>query len=316
MRDRRDRPAPAGQRDRRRRRRKAREPRRSVRGPDGEGARPRVGSVQRAGELLPAPRHRQARGSEPHPPQAGRPDAGRAAHRAAARHDRLSDSHWLRLGAPRPGGDDRADPPRALRRSAATRTSSPARRSRSPGASPRSQTSTTRSRAAACTETRCPPARPWTSCAPRPARSSIPSCSRPSCTRLVRARGTEAKGPAFPAFGGFAARNPPRERPPWRTRNGRTSERDSPGVLPPRRYAMNGIRILIALAAVALAAVVAAAPASPQSLGIGSPLLGDDGLGVESAGPRRWRLRRLGSGGSGGGRRRWRQRRDRQRHER
>jgi hypothetical protein len=55
---------------------------------------------------------------------------------------------------------------------------------------------------------------------------------------------------------------------------------------------MNGIRILIALAAVALAAVVAAAPASPQSLGIGSPLLGDDGVGVN--------LPNIGGGNSGG----------------
>ena len=55
---------------------------------------------------------------------------------------------------------------------------------------------------------------------------------------------------------------------------------------------MNGIRILIALAAVALAAVVAAAPASPQSLGIGSPLLGDQDLGVN--------LPNLGGGSSGG----------------
>ena len=55
---------------------------------------------------------------------------------------------------------------------------------------------------------------------------------------------------------------------------------------------MNGIRILIALAAVALAAVVAAAPASPQSLGVGSPLLGDQDLGVN--------LPNLGGGSSGG----------------
>jgi hypothetical protein len=56
---------------------------------------------------------------------------------------------------------------------------------------------------------------------------------------------------------------------------------------------MDGIRILIALAAVALAAVVAAAPASPQSLSIGSPLLGDNGAGVN--------LPDLDGGGSGGG---------------
>jgi hypothetical protein len=55
---------------------------------------------------------------------------------------------------------------------------------------------------------------------------------------------------------------------------------------------MNGIRILIALAAVALAAFVAAAPASSQALGAGSPLLGDNALGVT--------LPDLG-GGSGGG---------------
>ena len=56
---------------------------------------------------------------------------------------------------------------------------------------------------------------------------------------------------------------------------------------------MDGIRILIALAAVALAAVVAAAPASPQSLSIGSPLLGDNGADVN--------LPDLDGGGSGGG---------------
>lgn len=57
---------------------------------------------------------------------------------------------------------------------------------------------------------------------------------------------------------------------------------------------MNGIRILIALAAVTLAAVVTAAPASPQALGVGSPLLGDNGIGVN--------LPDLGGGSDGGDR--------------
>jgi hypothetical protein len=56
---------------------------------------------------------------------------------------------------------------------------------------------------------------------------------------------------------------------------------------------MNGIRILIALAAVALAAFVAAAPASSQTVGVGSPLLGDNGVGVE--------VPDLGGGSAGGG---------------
>ena len=58
---------------------------------------------------------------------------------------------------------------------------------------------------------------------------------------------------------------------------------------------MNGIRILIASAAVALAAFVAAAPATSHPLGLGSPALGD-GLDVK--------LPDLGGGsgnGSGGG---------------
>jgi hypothetical protein len=64
---------------------------------------------------------------------------------------------------------------------------------------------------------------------------------------------------------------------------------------------MNGIRILIALAAVALAAFVAAAPASSQALGAGTPLVGDPGVGLQLPDLGGGLPVGGGSGGRGGG---------------
>jgi hypothetical protein len=61
---------------------------------------------------------------------------------------------------------------------------------------------------------------------------------------------------------------------------------------------MNGIRILIALAALALAAFVAAAPATSHPLGLGSPELGD---GLDLKLPDLGGGSGNGSGGGGGG---------------